>query len=183
MKEEDYIVKRLNEVGLTPKDINYLICTHFDVDYAGNNELFKHAETIVQRVNYELDKSGDPRLDLDKEHWYGDEFNYRIVDGDTTVMKGIGLIESSRHELGHQFVLIDLPNTGKVLSAIDAIPAHYLADPDTRMIMPTDIEEAGERASTKKLMDLVKNQKVKLVIHGHDMDHWSTLKHAPLYYD
>jgi len=79
MKEEDYIVNRLNEIGLTPKDINYLICTHFDVDHAGNNEIFRNAEIIVLGVNYELDKSGNPRLALSKEHWDGPEFNYKII--------------------------------------------------------------------------------------------------------
>jgi len=183
MKEEDYIVNRLNEIGLTPKDINYLICTHFDIDHAGNNELFGNAEIIVQRANYELDKLGNPRLALSKEHWDGPEFNYKIIEGDTTIMEGIDLIETSGHVPGHQSVLINLPNTGKVLLAIDAIPAPYLTDADTRLIMPTDMDEAGVRQSTKKLMDIVKSQNISLIIHGHDMEQWHTLKHAPLYYN
>ena len=84
---------------------------------------------------------------------------------------------------GHQSVLINLPKTGKVLLAIDAIPAPYLTNPHTRLILPTDMDETGVRRSTKKLMDLVKVQNNELIIHGHDMEQWTTLKHAPEYHE
>jgi len=183
MEEEDYIVNRLNEIGLKPENIHYLICTHLDIDHAGNNELFKSAEIIIQRVNYELDKVNIPRLALSKEHWDGTGFSYRMIDGDTNIMAGLDLIETRGHVPGHQSVLIDLPKTGKVLLAIDAIPATYLTDPETRLILPTDMDEPGVRIGTKKIMDLVKVENVQLLIHGHDMDQWSSLKHAPEYYE
>jgi N-acyl homoserine lactone hydrolase len=183
MKEEDYIVNRLYSIGILPDDIDFLISTHFDTDHAGNNEVFKNAQLIVQRSHYEVAKAGHPRFEDIKTHWDAPELNYRMVDGDTTLWEGVELVETSGHVPGHQSVIVDLKDSGKVLLAIDAIPAPYLTDPDTRLIMPTDMDEAGVRLSTKKLMDIVKSQNIKLLIHGHDMDQWRTLKHAPLYYN
>jgi N-acyl homoserine lactone hydrolase len=37
-------------------------------------------------------------------------------------------------------------------------------------------------ASTRKLLDLVEREQVKLVIFGHDGQQWRTLKKAPEYY-
>lgn len=78
----------------------------------------------MQKVNYELDKVNIPRLALDKRRWDEANFNYSIVDGDTTLMAGVDLIETSGHVPGHRSVLIDLPKTGNVLLAIDASRPH-----------------------------------------------------------
>ena len=39
------------------------------------------------------------------------------------------------------------------------------------------------RASTRKLLELVKRERVTLVIFGHDGRQWQTLKRAPDYYE
>jgi N-acyl homoserine lactone hydrolase len=44
------------------------------------------------------------------------------------------------------------------------------------------MDEAGVRASTRKLMDLAEREGVTLIIHGHDPEQWKTLRKAPDYY-
>jgi len=78
---------------------------------------------------------------------------------------------------------VNLPNAGKVLLAIDAIPAPYLTDPDTRLIMPTDLDVAGVRQSTKKLMDIVKSQNIKLLISWSRYGTVAYFKTCSLHYD
>jgi N-acyl homoserine lactone hydrolase len=78
---------------------------------------------------------------------------------------------------------VRLPKTGPVLLAIDAINSASQLDPDTRSIGSYDMDEAGVRASTRKLTDLAKREGVTLIVHGHDAQQWPTLKHAPEYYD
>ncbi len=104
-----------------------------------------------------------------------------MIDGDTELLPGLILIETSGHAPGHQSVLVSLPQAGKVLLAIDAVVLERLFTPD-RKAWPLENEEQL-RASTRKLMDLVDREHVKLVIFGHDGQQWQTLKKAPAYYE
>ncbi|WP_199911719.1 MBL fold metallo-hydrolase [Dongshaea marina] len=35
MREEDYVVHQLESIGLTPWDIDYVVCSHLHLDHAG----------------------------------------------------------------------------------------------------------------------------------------------------
>ncbi|MEP7286326.1 MAG: N-acyl homoserine lactonase family protein [Chloroflexota bacterium] len=176
------VIERLNSLGLQPADIAMLICTHFDVDHAGYNDAFPQAELIVQREHYELARNGHPRFAAARPHWDNPALRYRLVDGDTELLSGLTLLETSGHAPAHQSVLIQLPKTGAVLLAIDAVVMQRLFTPD-RKAWPTDDNEAQLRASTQKLLDLVEREHVALVIFGHDGQQWQTLKKAPEYYE
>lgn len=182
MHPEDYIVNRLASIGLKPDDIHFLICTHFDTDHAGNHELFSRAELIVQRRHYEAARAGHLRSAVVREHWDAPALRYRLVDGDTTLLPGVELLETSGHVPGHQSVLVRLPGTGPVLLMIDAVPAASMLDPDSRVVFPTDEDEAGTRASTRKLAGVAQREDVTLIIYGHDAQQWPTLKHIPEFY-
>jgi N-acyl homoserine lactone hydrolase len=92
-------------------------------------------------------------------------------------------LETSGHVPGHQSLLVRLPETGPVLLTIDAIPAASMLDPETRVVFPgNDEDEASTRASTRKLVEIARRQRVALIIHGHDHQQWPTLKRAPEWY-
>lgn len=180
--EADFVLNRLAALGLTPDEITTLIATHLDGDHAGNHDRFPHATIIVQRAHLAAARSLD-RFQRTRAHWDAPGLKYREVDGDTEIAPGVMVIESSGHVPGHQSVLVRLPQTGPVLLAIDAIPRMDQRDPETRAIGPNDMDEAGTRASTRKLMALAAREGVTLIIHGHDADQWATLKQAPDYYE
>jgi N-acyl homoserine lactone hydrolase len=183
MHPEDHIVSRLASVGVQPDDINFLVCTHFDPDHAGNHELFSRAELLVQRSHYEVARAGHGRSQVVREHWDVRSLRYRLVDGDITLLPGIELLETSGHVPGHQSVLVRLPQTGPVLLAIDAVPVASQFDPETRVVFPdNDEDEAKTRASTRKLVQVVERERVALIVYGHDHVQWPSLKHAPQYY-
>ena len=85
------------------------------------------------------------------------------------------------HVRGHQSILVRLPETGPVLLTIDAVPQQSAFTPD-RQAGPFDEDEEVLRASTRKLLDLVQREQVKLVVFGHDGEQWQSLKKAPDYY-
>lgn len=182
MRDEDRITRRLASLGLAPGDVDLLVCTHLDADHAGNHDLFADAELVVQRSHLELARSGHERFAPVREHWDAPGLRYRPVDGDTTLLAGVELIETSGHVPGHQSVLVRLPEAGPVLLAIDAVPTAGTLDPDARPIFPNDDDEAATRRSTRKLADLVAREGVRLVIHGHDAEQWPTLRKAPEWY-
>lgn len=180
--EEDFVLNRLAAIGVRPDEVHLLVCTHFDRDHAGNHDRFPAAELVVQRRHYEVAKEGHPRFAAVRKHWDAPGLRYRLVDGDTTLLPGVELLETSGHVPGHQSVLVRLPETGPVILAIDAVPAATMLDPDTRDIGPMDDDEAGTRASTRKLVDVASREGVTLIVHGHDPEQWPKLRHSPEFY-
>jgi N-acyl homoserine lactone hydrolase len=78
-------------------------------------------------------------------------------------------------------VLLNLPETGAVLLAIDAVMMQQTFTPE-RKAWPHDDNEEQLRASTRKLLDIAERRKVVLVVFGHDGRQWQTLKKSPDYY-
>ncbi len=181
-ENEKNVLEHLAGLGLHPDDIDLLICTHFDVDHAGYHNAFPQAELIVQRKHYELARSGHPRFAPARAHWDLPALRYQLIDGDTELLPGLALLETSGHTPGHQSVLLRLPQTGPVLLAIDAVVLQRLFTPERRA-WPDDDNEEQLRASTRKLLDLVEREHVALVIFGHDGQQWLALKKAPAYYE
>ncbi len=91
------------------------------------------------------------------------------------------LLRTDGHALGHQSVLVRLPETGPVLLAIDAVPSQAAFTLD-RELGPRDEDLEAVKASTQKLLDLVEREQIALVVFGHDGDQWKTLKKLPEYY-
>ncbi len=175
------VIEQLAMLGLHPSEIDLLICTHFDLDHAGHHAAFTNAELIVQRQHYEVARSGNACFAPTRSQWDHSALRYRLVEGDTELLPGLELIETSGHAPGHQSVLVRLPQTGSVLLTIDAVPEQKSFTSE-REAGPFDEDEEALRASTRKLLDLVRSEQVSLIIFGHDAEQWQTLKKALDYY-
>lgn len=176
----DAITNRLAEIGLAPGDIDILICTHFDWDHAGDHDLFPDAEFVVQRRHYDAARE-HPRFLHFAAPWKSPALHYRFVDGDTTLLPGIELIEAGGHVPALQAVLVRLPETGPVLLATDAIAGAGQLNP-AAAAGPADMDSEAKRASVRKLLDLADREGAKLIVFGHSGEQWATLRHSPEYY-
>lgn len=171
---EDDIVSRLAELGLTPRDVDLLISTHFDFDHCGRHDAF--AETgiisLVQREHLAAAQA-DPRFD--RALWDVPGIDYQAVDGDLELEPGLRLIASPGHVLGHQSVLVETAD-GPVLLAIDAIS---VAEQIDMPFFPTTYPdpEAALR-SRDKLLALAAESGAFLLM-GHDAPQWATLPKSP----
>ncbi len=178
---EDLVTSRLTALGLTTHNIDYLVCTHFDLDHAGNHDLFPNADLVVQRSHYAA--AGQyPRFRFFDIPWATPGLRYRLVDGDTEFLPGIELIESSGHVPGHQSVLVRLTKTGPILLAIDAISGRRHLDPESPEILQ-DMNTSEKRASVRKLKTIAEREGVQLIVFGHDAEQWRTLKKSPEFYE
>lgn len=175
------LIDLLREIGVGPSDINVVVCTHFDIDHVGHHQDFEGAEFVVQRRHYELAVSGNERFASGRKHWGHPGLRYRLVDGDVDLYGGVRLVETSGHTTGHQSVLVNLRQTGWVLLTIDAVMLARLFVPD-RPATPADESAEELRASTVKLLDLVRQLGVDLVVFGHDGAQWRELRLAPASY-
>jgi len=175
------VIEQLSIIGLEPDDIDMVISTHYDGDHAGRHAAFTKAQYIVQRVHH-LDADSNPRYAIIRSQWDQPTERIRLVDGDTELLSGLELIETSGHVPGHQSVLLRLPKTGTILLAIDAVPFGEWFTPD---VQDDDSNPDAEaiRASTIKLLDLVEREHIGLVIFGHDTEQWVGLKKLPEFYE
>ena len=175
------VIEQLVSIGLTPDNIDTVISTHYDGDHAGRHAAFTKAHYVVQRVHH-ADAASNPRYADVRPQWDQPMARIRLVDGDTELLPGLELLETSGHVPGHQSVLVRLPQTGVVLLTIDAVPfaEGFIRDkPDDG----SDPDAAAIRASTNKLLDLVEREQVGLVIFGHEQKQWAGLKKLPEYYE
>lgn len=175
------VLEQLASIGLQPTDIDIVISTHYDGDHAGRHAAFTAAQYVVQRAHHEH-APGNERFAATRPQWNQPLERIRLVDGDTELLPGLDLIETSGHVVGHQSVLLRLPNTGTVLLPIDAVSFSewFVRDyPDD----DSDPDAPTIRASTNKLLDLVEREHIGLVIFGHDGPQWAGLKTLPGYYD
>jgi N-acyl homoserine lactone hydrolase len=174
------VIAQLAGLGLHPEDIHTVISTHYDIDHAGRHGAFTQARYVVQRAHHE-DAASNPRFAANRPQWDQPRERIRLVEGDTELLPGLELIETSGHVPGHQSVLVRLPQTGAILLPIDAVPfsAGFTRDTQEDGSNP---DAAAIRASTLKLLDRVEREQIGLVIFGHDQEQWATLKQAPEFY-
>jgi N-acyl homoserine lactone hydrolase len=175
------VIAQLAGLGLHPEDIQTVISTHYDIDHAGRHGAFTQARYVVQRAHHE-DAARNPRFAANRPQWDQPRERIRLVDGDTELLPGLELLETSGHVPGHQSVLVRLPHTGAILLPIDAVPfaKGFTRDAPEDGSNP---DAAAIRASTGKLLDRVEREHIGLVIFGHDQEQWATLKTAPEFYE
>lgn len=172
---------RLAELGLTPADIDILILTHTHFDHAGNvadfsaSEIILHADAFAAaleegQVGYAGHPGKIPEFAED-----GTPLRYHPVSGDYLVAPGVTLIETPGHAAGHVSVLVQLPKTGAVILAIDAIYSQANRDFGNYKIGADP--ETGRR-SAQRLIALEQREQA-LTIYGHDPEQWARLRKAP----
>jgi N-acyl homoserine lactone hydrolase len=180
-ENEQDVIEQLARIGLQPDDIEIVISTHYDIDHAGRHAAFTKAHYVVQRVHH-VDAASNPRFAATRPQWDQPMERMRLLDGDTELLPGLSLIETSGHVPGHQSVLVRLPKTGAIVLPIDAVPfgEGFTRDEQDDGSNP---DAEAVRASTIKLLDLVEREQIGLVIFGHDKEQWEGLKKLPEYYE
>jgi len=122
-----------------------VIDTHFDIDHAGHNNAFPNAELIVQRQHYESAQGGNPRFARSRSQWDLSSSQYRFVDGDTELLPGLELIETSGYVPGHQSVLVRLPETGPVYSQLVQSSGRKISRLNAKLVQWTLTQMVCER--------------------------------------
>jgi N-acyl homoserine lactone hydrolase len=120
VKEWKVVNRRAAEVmaehDLSPADVRIVINTHLHFDHCGQNAVFKHAPFYVQRQELERAR----REETPTAEWF--DFagaRFELVDGDAEVADGVRVVATPGHTVGHQSVLVDMPD-GSALMIGDA---------------------------------------------------------------
>jgi len=178
MTEENDVRNCLDKLGLKPKDIKYVINSHFHHDHVGGNRFFTESEFIVQKAEFRFAQYPD--------NWYANRYlkkdfdyplNYRLVEGDTEVVPGVHVLLINGHTPGHQStVLYDVPDAGTMIFSHDAI---YMRENIEKDLAP-GICWNGDLAvvNMHRLMNLAKREDAEIIV-SHDLEYFKTLPKSP----
>jgi N-acyl homoserine lactone hydrolase len=174
MASEDGIVGRLAEVGVRPEEIDVVVNSHMHFDHTGNNGAFTRARFLVQR-----DHLAFAREHLPQSHVYWDipELTYVPLEGRTRVARGVEVIPTPGHAPGHQSLIVDLPETGRIVLCGDA--AFTRENLERGDVTAADPESARESLSL--IRSLVRDD-LDRAFPSHDANAWASWRHAPVSY-
>src|SRR5919197_1802568 len=160
MEEEDAIVGRLRSLGVEPDQITAVVNSHLHFDHAGNNGAFPNATFIVQadHLAFAKDKPNFPAV-----YWDIPELRYLPMSGRARVARGLEVIPTPGHAPGHQSLVVDLAETGRVVLCGDA--AFTRVNLERGEIKQPD--EAAARDSLALIRSLVKDD-LDRVFPSHD---------------
>lgn len=117
MTSDDAIVGRLAALGVTPDDVTVVVNSHLHFDHAGNNRAFPNATFIVQgeQLVYAKGRPSFPAI-----YWDDPALRYMPASGRARIAAGVEVVPTPGHAPGHQSLVVDLADTGRVVLCGDA---------------------------------------------------------------
>ncbi len=171
MAEEDAILRRLAALGVTPDDVNVVVNSHLHFDHAGNNGAFPRATFLVQADHLGFAK-GKP--DFPGVYWDIAGLTYLRIRGRTRVAPGVEVVPTPGHAPGHQSLVVDLAETGRVVLCGDAA--------FTRANLKQGETPAPDQANARESLALIRslvNGDLDRAFPSHDAASWQRWRHAP----
>ena len=114
------------EHDLSPADVKIVINSHLHFDHCGQNAVFKHAPFYIQRS--ELKRAREDGFTIQWFDFAGARFE--LVDGDAEIAEGVRVVATPGHTVGHQSVIVDMPEGDAVMIGDAAYTADIYRDVD-----------------------------------------------------
>ncbi|MEH6346842.1 MAG: N-acyl homoserine lactonase family protein [Bermanella sp.] len=174
---------QLSEIGIDPKQVDYLAMSHFHSDHVGNANLFSNAKLVIQKEEHDAafsenaDKFGfDASLyeQVNREKIDVIEGDKDLFgDGSVVIKRAIG------HTPGHQVLFVNLAQTGPVVLSGDLY--HFTKNRTHKRVPSFNFNKEQTLSAMNEIENFVKDKKAQLWIQ-HDKEQNQTLKHSPEYY-
>jgi 4-pyridoxolactonase len=130
----------LKLIGLEPKDIGVVVNSHFHFDHVGGNKYFPHAKKICHRD--EIKEAAEPQpfevlgysdlsfsAEAAEARGKSDQLltgttrqnsAFEGIEGDIDLAKGVKLVFTPGHAIGHYSLLVEFATRRPILFTIDA---------------------------------------------------------------
>jgi N-acyl homoserine lactone hydrolase len=181
---EHVVDKQLEKLGLQPNDVRYVVYSHLHLDHAGGMSYFPEAVHVVQRDEIRYALWPDPwTRPVYCQNDYRDirKLNILELDGDFDLFNdgSLKLVKTPGHAPGHQVLIVDLPNRGRVCLAADT--GHQRDGFDNMVPMPWDWSTSA-MTLTRMRMKQLERSGVPLFF-CHDAGDFAKLPHGGQFWD
>ena len=175
---DDNLISSLRSIGVTPGDVDVVICSHLHPDHCGCNAFFMRATVMCHARELEAaraaraEEAGYLASDWDHPQTFDVLEGTRDLFGDSRVV----IVPLPGHTPGSIGTLVMLERSGAFLLASDAVSIRATLDRD---VVPRNTWNA----------DLLQNSFAEIrrieaggatVICGHDMEQWQAIASGPM---
>lgn len=196
---EQTVPGQLAGLGLRPRDINYVINSHYHFDHCGGNkhlttactichakelavcgcpQPFEHLGysdlTFAPEIARQAGKTLPPEPELDI---YTPTF--QTLEGDQEIAKGLWLFETPGHTAGHYSLMVELANRRPMLFTADA--CYSKKNMDMMVISSFHLDPVASLNSMRRLKSLAEKHDAEL-FYSHDPETFPDCLKAPGYY-
>jgi glyoxylase-like metal-dependent hydrolase (beta-lactamase superfamily II) len=181
MQPGDNVLTALVAIGVTPDDIDVVICSHLHPDHCGCNAFFKRATFVIHEKEVAAarapaaEKSGYLAQEWDLPMKFDAISGERDLFGDNRIV----LVPLPGHTPGTTGALVALEHSGAFFLASDTVSLRMTLDTG---IIPRNTWNA--EALVKSLAEIGRIEKSgATIVCGHDAAQWDTLREGPGAYD
>jgi N-acyl homoserine lactone hydrolase len=177
MLPEHTLEHQLGLIGLGVGDVTHVVSSHLHFDHCGQHDKFREQPILVSEEHLRAARA-DPAF-FPSRSFDVPGLNWQFTGADPQLFRGIRAIDTPGHAPFHRSFLVELPSTGPIVLAIDAIISSHQLETDSWAGQP-DPETA--RASGQLLQQIARRHDAQIFF-GHDPDQWAAIRHAPDFYD
>ena len=180
MAKDDNVLTALSCVGITPDDVDVVVCSHLHPDHCGCNAFFRRASVIVHEKEIAAARAPNAeRMGYLAPEWDFGTFDELRGERDLFGDGRIVLIELPGHTPGSIGALVALEHSGTFLLAADTVSLRVTLDTG---VVPRNIQQPD--AFQKSLQNIREIEaRGTTVLCGHDAAQWDTLRKGVAFYD
>lgn len=197
--KEQTIPGALGLIGLEPKDVGVVFNSHFHFDHCGGNKYFPHTKKICHRSEVAqactpapFEHLGYSDLSFSAEaaeaRGAADQLlegttrqnsTFEGIEGDVELAKGVHLIATPGHSIGHYSLLVEFQTRRPILFTIDA--AYTQKSLETLCQASFHIDPLAGVESMRRVQKLAKDKDAELMF-SHDMENFLTYRTGTQFY-
>lgn len=197
--KEQTIPGALGLLGLEPKDVGTVVNSHFHFDHVGGNKYFPHAKKLCHRDEiaqaatpqpFEVLGYSDLSFSAEAAAARGKSeqllagttdanSRFETVEGDVELARGVHLLFTPGHAIGHYSLLVEFQTRRPILFTIDA--AYTQKSLETLCQASFHIDPVAGVASMRRLAKLAEEREAELMF-SHDPANFPNYQTGPKFY-
>lgn len=175
------LTDQLADLGLKPRDIDYVAFSHMHFDHVGNANLFTRATWILNRDELAWALADPPHVSMAPELFSGyASAKKKLIDGDFDVFGDgtVRILKAPGHTPGSGVLLVKLAEAGPILLSGDLYVT--LEGRLYRHVPGGNADRAATLASMDRIETIVRLQHARVVVQ-HAPDDFARLPKVPQY--
>ena len=189
----------LKLIGLEPKDVGVVVNSHFHFDHVGGNKYFPNAKKICHKDEIKQAATPEPfevlgysdlsfSADAAEARGKAEQIvegmtransTFEGVEGDVDLARGVKLLFTPGHAIGHYSLLVEFGTRKPILFTIDA--AYTQQSLETTCQASFHIDPVKGVHSMRRLTRLAEEHGADLMF-SHDAKNFATYRTGPNYY-